>query len=134
MPLKRAAIMIDILVIDDDEQILHFLRTALEIEGYALRLASNGAEGILAYKCQPADLVLCDLFMDRKEGLETILELHRLFPQAKIIAMSGGGNLVPANFLDHAKKFGAVACLWKPFNRNLLLQTVQDVLNDTGNA
>ncbi|HEV3440402.1 MAG TPA: response regulator [Gemmata sp.] len=126
--------MINILVIDDDEQILHFLRTTLETEGYALRLASNGAEGILVYKRQPADLVLCDLYMDRKEGLETILELHRLFPQAKIIAMSGGSNSVPADFLDHARKFGAIACLWKPFNRNLLLQTIQNVLNDRGNA
>jgi len=66
--------MIDILAIDDDEQILHFLRTTLEPEGYALRIAKNGVEGIRAYQRQPADLVLCDLFMDRKEGLETIRE------------------------------------------------------------
>ena len=124
--------MTTILVIDDDEQIHSYLLKVLEEEGYGVRHARNGVEGIRAYQKEPADLVFCDLFMDRKEGLETIRQLLQEFPQAKIIAMSGRSTLFPGDFLYLAGKFGAVATLNKPLEREFLLQTVHDVLNDRG--
>jgi len=121
--------MATILVIEDDEQVQRYLRYTLEKEGYVVRLACNGEEGIRTYQQEAADLVFCDLFMDQKEGLETIRELLLQFPHARIIAFSGGSSLVPGDYLGHAATFGAVATLSKPLERELLLQTVKDVLS-----
>jgi CheY-like chemotaxis protein len=117
-----------ILVIDDDEQIRDLLRTMLEGEGYAVVWADNGAKGVREYRQRPTDLVLCDIFMDRQEGLETIRQLHEEFPQAKIIAISGGSPTVIGDFLYYAKKLGAVATLQKPLEQKSLLQIVRKVL------
>jgi two-component system, chemotaxis family, chemotaxis protein CheY len=120
--------MTTILVIEDDEQIQDYLRTVLEKEGYAVLRADNGAKGVREYRQRQTDLVLCDIFMDRQEGLETIRQLREEFPQAKIIAMSGGSTVVPAGFLRHAVKFGAVATLQKPLERDSLLRIIRKVL------
>jgi CheY-like chemotaxis protein len=120
-----------ILVIDDDEQIHGYLQVLLEKAGYEVRHASNGMEGLQSYRAQPTDLVICDIFMDQKEGLETVRELRQEYPQAKVISMSGGSRKASLDFLLLAKKFGAVATLDKPLDRVLLLQTVQQVLDDS---
>ncbi|MDB5336655.1 MAG: hypothetical protein JWN70_2274 [Planctomycetaceae bacterium] len=117
-----------ILVIDDDSQLLYFLRTLLEKEGYIVRYADNGIAGVREYRRSPTDLVLCDIFMDQQDGLETIRQLHDEFTESRIIAMSGGGSFVPADFLFQAKKLGAVATLKKPLMWDTLLQTIQGVL------
>jgi CheY-like chemotaxis protein len=117
-----------VLVIDDDEQIQHFLRTVLENEGYAVIRADDGAKGVRAYRQKPTDLVLCDIFMDGQEGLETIRRLHEEFPRSKIIAMSGGNMVVPGDFLCYAAKLGAVTTLRKPLERDSLLQMVRKIL------
>ena len=115
-------------MIDDDEQIQDFLRALLEDAGYAVIRADNGVHGVREYRQKPTDLVLCDIFMDRQEGVETIRQLHAAFPRAKIIAMSGGSTVVPGDFLYHAEKFGAVATLKKPLEPKSLLQLIQEVL------
>jgi len=121
--------MATILIIEDDEQLREFLRLALEDEGHTVTLTQNGAEGVTRYRQSPTDLILTDIFMPEKEGLEAIMELRREFPTIKIIAMSGGSDRTSSNFyvLDLAKKFGAYRTLMKPFD----VATILDVVSET---
>jgi CheY-like chemotaxis protein len=121
--------MASIMVIDDDIQIRTFVREVLEGEGYEVREAGNGAEGVKAFRQRPADLVLCDIFMPEKEGLQTIRELHDEFAKVKIVAMSGGNHhLGQVDFLPFAKKYGAVVMLQKPLAAKALLRAVSEIL------
>jgi DNA-binding NtrC family response regulator len=81
-----------ILVIDDDEQILRTLHQVLEMEGHEVLDAPNGKEGMRIFEEHGADLVVTDIVMPEKEGIETIKELHEGNPDLKIIAISGGGS------------------------------------------
>jgi CheY-like chemotaxis protein len=124
-----------ILVVDDDEQIRTFVRTVLQAEGFVVHEAENGARGLTSYRLVLPDLVLCDLFMPEKEGLETVLTLCRQSPGVKIVAMSGGSGVTgSADFLPVARCLGAVATLAKPFGRGTLLRTVREAMHgsDTG--
>ena len=121
--------MAAILVIDDEVRIQEFIQMVLEEAGHEVRCAINGVAGLKAQRQRPADLVICDLFMPEKEGLETIQELHRDFPLVKVIAISGGnprdGRL---DFLPLAKQLGAAAALHKPFLPAELANKVEEVL------
>ncbi len=81
-----------VLVIDDDEAMRGYLRMVLQKEGYEVAEAADGHEGLAACRADPPDLVITDLVMPNKGGLETIGELKRDFPQVRIIAISGFGN------------------------------------------
>lgn len=117
-----------ILVIDDEESVRFVVKEMLEFEGYEVTTAPNGKVGLQLFRKDPTDLILTDIFMPEMEGLETIRELHRDFPQLKIIAMSGGGESGMLSFLSFAKRFGALRTLRKPFSREELLETVQELL------
>jgi len=117
-----------ILVIDDEESVRFVVKEMLEFEGYEVTTAPNGKVGLQLFRKQPTDLIITDIFMPEMEGLETIRELHRDFPQLKIIAMSGGGESGMLSFLSFAKRFGALRTLRKPFSREELLETVQGLL------
>ena len=80
----------DILIVDDEEAIRHALRKMFEKEGYSVREAENGDKAIRVHRERQADLIITDIIMPDKEGLGTILELKREFPDVKIFAMSGG--------------------------------------------
>src|SRR5260370_8977292 len=108
--------MARILVIDDDNQLRCLLRLALEMAGHQVIEAVDGEQGLKAYQKHLPDLVLCDLLMDNKEGLETIRELRRRFAEEKIIAMSGGLYGGRGNFLSLAKTFASPKVLTKPFD------------------
>ena len=122
--------MATILIIEDDEQLREFLRLALEGEGHTVTLTQNGAEGVTRYRQTPTDLILIDIFMPEKEGLEVIMELRRGFPTIKIIAMSGGSDRTHLHFnaLDLAKKLGAFRTLTKPFDITTLFDAVRETL------
>jgi two-component system chemotaxis response regulator CheY len=116
--------MATILVIDDDRQVCALLKQALEEQGYNVVSALNGSEGINRYRTLPADLIILDILMPEKEGLETILDLRREFPNVKIIAMSGGSERAKLNLLDLARRLGAQYTIDKPFQ----LQTITDLV------
>ena len=120
--------MARILVIDDDDQILRTLHQVLEMEGHEVVDASNGKEGMRLFREQGAGLIITDIVMPEKEGLETIMELRRDFPDIKIIAISGGGRVDPESYLTLAKGFGALRTLAKPFEREELLVAVRELL------
>lgn len=117
-----------VLVIDDDETIRVLLRAILEREGYRVVDAPDGAKGIRRYEESPTDLVITDLIMPGKEGIETIRDLRKEFPHVKIIAVSGGGRIGPESYLKMAKGVGALRTLSKPFDRLVLLKTIQEVM------
>jgi len=121
--------MASIMVIDDDIQIRTFIRELLEGDGYEVREAGNGTEGVKAFRQRPADLVLCDIFMPKKDGLQTIRELQDEFGKVKIVAMSGGTHQCSqGDFLPLARKCGAVSVLHKPLAPKTLLGAVREVL------
>ncbi len=121
-----------ILVIDDDDQMRDLLQAILEREGYEVIIAEDGKIGTRLFQQNLPDLVLTDLLMPEKEGIETIMDLKREYPETKIIAISGGGNHVgPDNYLKLARKIGANYALKKPFERKELLETIDVVLSET---
>ncbi len=117
--------MANILVIEDEIEIQGILRNLLEREGYHVFDASEGGEGIKLYGEKRIDLVITDLFMPGKDGIETIIQLRQDFPHVKIIAISGGGRMEPGFFLECARSFGAVGTFAKPFNCKELLAAVK---------
>ena len=120
--------MARILLVDDDEQFRNMLSETLKGAGYQVLEARDGAEGLKFYREHGTDLIITDLIMPEKEGLETIQELRRANPEVKIIAMSGGGRSGPTDYLKIAKTFGARQVLAKPFSREEILTAVEDVL------
>ena len=120
--------MARILVIDDDVQVLATLRKILEREGYEVATAPDGRKGIKCYREDPTDLIITDLIMPEKEGIETIMELRRDFPDAKIIAISGGVRNNPTTYLGLAENLGAQYVFSKPVDRKEFLKAVQDLL------
>lgn len=101
----------------------------LEAAGYSVFEAENGNTGIAIFRSNPVDMVIVDLFMPEKEGIETIIELRKGFPDLKILAMSGG---IPGygtdHFLNIAQKLGADGALDKPFTMQHLLSVVGNLL------
>jgi CheY-like chemotaxis protein len=120
--------MARILIIDDDDAFRGMLRQVLEREGYQVVEARNGLEGMQHYRAAPSDLVITDILMPEQEGLETTRRLRQEYPEAKIIAISGGGRTGTQDFLLLAKRFGAQHTLWKPFPRQALLEAVHTLV------
>jgi DNA-binding response OmpR family regulator len=118
-----------ILVIEDDSAVRLSLQMMLEDGGYKVKVAENGEVGIDLFREDPTDLVITDLFMPQKEGIETISELRRDYPGVKIIAISGGGQHIPGGFLVFARKLGAIHTFQKPIDNNELLEVVKSVLS-----
>lgn len=120
--------MAKILIIDDDEQIRTFMRKILQLAGHEVVEAGNGKIGMQIYTTNPAELIITDLIMPEKEGIETILEIRSTHPNAKIIAISGGGQVLAEDYLCLAKGLGAVGTLTKPFSKTEMMAVVERVL------
>jgi CheY-like chemotaxis protein len=105
------------LLIDDDDLLRRSLRAWLEESGYRVTEAGDGTDATTLQERDPVDVLICDILMPHKEGLETIREFHAMFPSVRIIAISGapmpGGQI----YLKLASQFGAAAVLLKPFTR-----------------
>ena len=120
--------MAPILIIDDDPQINHLLQDVLELEGYQVITAQRATEGLHHLETTTIDLVITDVIMPDKEGLETIREMRQRFPQTKILAISGGLTRSGVDVLDIAKRLGANSVLSKPFGVEDLIQSVRMLL------
>jgi len=120
--------MPNILIIDDDNQFRTMLRKMVERNGYEVIEASDGKEGIKLYRKNPTDLIITDLIMPEKDGIETIQELRKDFTDVKIIAISGGGRLGPHDYLHLAKMLGAQRTLTKPIELDELLKAIEELL------
>ncbi len=120
--------MARILIVDDDEPIRKTLRRMLEPAGYDVVEAADGREGVELYKEDSVDLVLMDLIMPEKEGIQAAAELRQYDPEVKIIAISGGGRIGNIQVLRIAQKFGIEHALPKPIRLGKLLALVNEVL------
>ncbi len=118
-----------ILVIDDDDQMRVLLRQVMEWAGYEVMEASNGRQGMIRQRKNPADLVITDLIMPEQEGLETIGQLKKEFAGIKIIAISGGGRIGPEAYLPAARELGADRVFSKPFDVRELVNSVRELLD-----
>jgi len=117
-----------ILVVDDEAPVRATLRRVLTKAGYDVKEARDGAQGLAEVVRARPDLVICDILMPTKEGLETIRELRHAQPDLPILAISGGGRLGTTDFLRYAEQFGAAATLHKPFSPDEIITTVGHLL------
>jgi DNA-binding response OmpR family regulator len=120
--------MAKILVLDDEPSILLMIKKMLEKEGHDVDLALNGLVGMELFEKNKPDLVITDIIMPEKEGLETILELRKKHPELKIIAISGGGRIGPQGYLPSAKYLGADMVFQKPLVQKEFVQAVASLL------
>ena len=117
-----------ILLIEDNDDFRQVLQITLELLGHEVSSARDGKDALRMFASRPPDLIITDLVMPGKEGLETIQELKNLQPDVKIIAMSGGGRISPNHFLNVATILGANRTLAKPFTNEELVEAIQSVL------
>jgi DNA-binding NtrC family response regulator len=120
-----------ILIIDDEINIRKPLQVLLTRAGHEVVSAANGAEGVRLWQESPGDLVITDIHMPEKNGLETILELRQFAPHCRILAMSGSEADLRMDILADARMLGAIRTISKPFRLDEMLQAVQDVLSHT---
>jgi DNA-binding response OmpR family regulator len=118
-----------ILIIEDDDNVRDVIHKALDSQKYHVLLASDGQAGINLLKDHTVDLIITDIIMPRKEGIETIMEAKVICPDVKIIAISGGGRLRPENYLELAESFGADRVFTKPFHLKDLVTTINELLD-----
>ena len=124
--------MARILVVDDEEVIRFTLRQILEKAGHEVLEAVNGQEALYRFDEQRVDLVITDIIMPEKEGIETIVELRRRQPDLKIIAVSGGGRTKTMDYLQIAERLGADGALPKPLKRRAIIDAVDRALGSAG--
>jgi len=120
--------MARILLIDDEELVRTALRKALETSEHEVVEAENGDHALVWHKKQPFDLIITDIIMPGKEGIETIMDLKQESPELPIIAISGGGPDRHMTYLETAKFFGADHMLTKPFSSEALHNCVDTCL------
>jgi DNA-binding response OmpR family regulator len=126
---SRGRVVTRILVIDDDEAIRSLIKTLLGRKGFEVQEAPDGVVGTRIFREKPADLVITDVFMPEKGGLDTIVDLRKDFPDVKIIVMSGGGSTMSADgCLLLAKGLGVQRTLFKPLRMRELLEAVESAL------
>ena len=126
-----------ILIIDAEEDIRDALQMVLESVGHDVKVASNGNEAVELQRGEPADLIITDVIMPGKDGVETIKEIRQEFPGIRIIAISGGGGVQPTEYVPEAitttaylaaaKEAGADMVFTKPFERKELIRAVDDL-------
>jgi DNA-binding response OmpR family regulator len=122
--------MARVLIIEDETALRVLMREVLEKAGYDVLEAVDGEQGMRLFSEQPCEVVITDILMPNKEGLETILELSEQAPDVKMIAISGGGVGLGDDLLDMAKDFGAQYALRKPISMKSLVKMVTELLNE----
>ena len=120
--------MPSILIIEDDDLFREALAGALTERGYKVMQAADGEQGVKLVRTEPTDLVITDMVMPNKEGIETIIQLRRDYPSVGIIAMSGGLAQNAPLYLKLAGSLGATRTLKKPFGLPALLTAIEETL------
>ena len=120
--------MAKLLLVDDNQDLLGMQGEFLRMSGHEVETAVNGDEALAHAARGNFDLVITDIIMPSKDGIELIVALRKSQPSARIIAISGGGRLNAKDYLGIAQKLGAAATLAKPFSGSDLVATVERVL------
>ncbi len=117
-----------ILVIDDEPLMRTFLRATLEHAGYEVKEAPDGNEGLHLFHTYSPDLIITDMIMPDKDGIELIMEIRKSESAIKLIAISGGGYIPAEKYLTLAKALNIDTCLQKPFDSHQIVSAVKKVL------
>ncbi|KAA3614711.1 MAG: response regulator [Calditrichaeota bacterium] len=126
--------MIKILVVDDDDIFRGLLKDSLTQSGNKIVTAQDGLRALRELEKQRFDMVITDIVMPEKEGIEVIREIKAKYPDVKIIAMSGGSPFLHAELnLKLAKKVGADLALQKPFMQNELIASINQLFPNNSN-
>ncbi|MBN2164368.1 MAG: response regulator [Pontiellaceae bacterium] len=120
--------MANILIIDDDPSIRNVFTRYLEHKGYSVTVASDGSEGLSILSTFAPDLVITDVMMPGKDGLEVVLELRKTRQDIPVFAISGGMRMAVMDFLPMIKKFGAKKVFYKPVDLDELLVAIHEQL------
>ncbi len=118
-----------ILIIDDDSSIRLVFKRYLEGHGYEVAVAENGNEGLKLISRHVPDLIITDVMMPEKDGLELVLELKDKHSGIPVIAISGGMRMAPIDFLPVIKKFGARKVFYKPVELDKLLLAIKELID-----
>ena len=121
--------MARILVIDDDEFVNGMIVQLLSEAGHEVLSAQDGRCGLKILESKPVDLVVTDIIMPEKEGIETIMAIRNMNKTLPIVAISGGGKIDPQQYLRMAEHFGASYTFQKPFAREPFLAAIQEALS-----
>jgi CheY-like chemotaxis protein len=129
--------MNNVLVIDDELDVRDAIKRVLERAGYSVRTVDNAADGLVALKELPADIVITDVIMPKINGVDAIQSIRAQFPSVRILAISGGGNfgmaayqpsaITTTAYLAAAQKAGAHLTLTKPFESKDLILALEQV-------
>ena len=122
--------MTNLLLIEDNDQVRDIIHQCLETEPYVIHKSNSGLGGLALYQQKAIDIVLLDLFLPDKDGLEIIKAIRKMNPRAKIIAMSGGFQKGEIDILGIAKRLGAATTLSKPFSMEELLAVVKHLVSN----
>ncbi len=123
--------MARILVIDDCKETCEAVAAMMKQEGHEVMTAADGLDGAQIYRFNEVDLIITDIVMPRRDGIQTIVDLWQDYPDMKVIAISGGSDEAdPEPLLDGARLFGAIRTFKKPFSRKDLVSTVNELLAD----
>lgn len=126
--------MARVLLVDDEPQIRTIVRMLLEHMTHEVKEAANGHEAVQSFRERHFDIVILDIFMPEKDGLECIADLRRLDTKVKILAVSGGGTHGMMDPLRVASQMGADAVLLKPFDLSELRRVVDELLRQVPSA
>jgi two-component system, chemotaxis family, chemotaxis protein CheY len=124
---------VNVLVIDDDPMVRRTIEKILLVGGHQVRTASDGQRGLTLFRLAKPDIIVTDIIMPEQEGLGTIMMMRREHPEAKIIAVSGGGRVGNIDVLEAAKALGAADVLPKPFEPDTLLERINRLAADHAN-
>jgi len=118
----------NILIVDDNQNLINSMKRDLrkEIDKFDIHTTIHGQEAMKLIEENNIDLLITDILMPEKEGIEIIREARDKFPSIKIIAKTGGRT----DYLKFAKLFGASHTLNKPFSKDELILTIERVLNE----
>lgn len=119
-----------ILIMDDCGDFRAFIRDVLVEAGYEVLEAADGNEGLQLYRRNPVSVVIIDMLMPVKDGIETIMELRKTSSPVKIIAVSGGGRVPSNDYLSMARTAGADYTFTKPIDPDSILSIIRQILNN----
>ncbi len=117
------------MIVDDDDATRHALRRLLLASGYQVIEAPDGQTALRHFTGNPVDLVISDIYMPEMDGIQFLMRVKEIFPDVRVIAMSGGGHQKKENVLGAASMLGAVTVLEKPFELAEVLDAVKLALS-----
>jgi DNA-binding response OmpR family regulator len=117
-----------ILIVDDEQLVCNILTKILEKDGHQVVGVERGNTALETFRKNPFDLVITDLMLPDRGGLDVVWELHRDFPETRFIVTSGSGHLLEEDFITKAKDVGADEVLLKPFRPTQLIEKVHSIL------